>query len=108
MNIGDSVMSKKTGFPASGTVAGLVVAPMYIGGRDISMFTRWNILYPDWTDKPIVYVVFAEAIRTATFEEFLEYLPENMKQYDPHTLYETQVPSTNMIAYPIDDLEVVE
>ncbi len=107
MNLGDVVVSKKTGYPASGTVAGMVVAPMYMAGRDQSYFSTWNELYPDWTEKPIVYVVFEEARRTVTFEEFIHYMPESMKNLDPKTLYETHIPTARIMAYPVDDLELL-
>ncbi len=108
MKLGDTVISKQTGYPASGVVIGLVVAPLYIGQKDVSLFYKWNDIYPDWTSKPIVYVWFKEPIRTMTFEEYMEHLPEEMKQYDAKTLYEMNVVKTSTVAYPIDDLEVLE
>ena len=116
MNINDTVITKKTGYPASGIVVGIIRSDYYlhqVGQPDTSLFNRWNNLYPDWFDKSIVYVLFEEAIPPVTFEEYVEGMPEDHKKYveehhlDVRTLYETQVTPRKVIAYPIDDLEVI-
>jgi hypothetical protein len=110
MKLGDCVITKKTGLPASGEVCGMLVAPMYVAQiqQYKESFGRWNTLYPDWYEKPIVYVVFDEPMRAMTFEEFVIGIPEEHKSLDSKTLYEIKIPESKVIAYPIDDLEVLE
>ena len=107
--LGDQVVSKKTGYPGAGEVCGIVKAGLYVastGNKPIDSFCCWNDLYPDWPEKPIVYVRFEETRRTVTFEEFCKYIPdERYHEYDLKTIYAFQIPITNVIAYPIDDLE---
>ena len=106
--LNDKVVSKKTGHPGIGEVAGIVRAEVYVAstGKELEHFTCWNDLYPDWYTKPIIYVLFEEPRRTVTFEEFVKYIPdERYKEYDLKTLYAFQIPFTRAVAYPIEDLE---
>ena len=106
--LGDKVVSKKTGYPGSGEVCGVVYAAMYVATtkKELKDFECWNDLYPDWHEKHIVYVRFDEPRRTVTFEEFCRYMPEHKYDgYDLQTIYAFSIPYTNVIAYPIEDLE---
>lgn len=108
--LGDQVVSKRTGYPGTGEVCGIVAAGLYHATtqKSLDSYGCWNDLYPDWIEKPIVYVRFEESRKTVTKEEFAKYLPEGLKQYDLDTLYAFQVPVTNVIAYPIEDLELFD
>jgi len=108
--LGDQVVSKKTGYPGSGEVCGIVRAGMYVAttGKALEHFGCWNDQYPDWAEKEIVYVKFHESRKTVTKEEFAKYLPEAYEEYDLDTLYAFQVPFVNVIAYPIEDLEYLD
>lgn len=107
--LGDQVTSKRTGYPGVGEVCGIVRAGLYhasAGNRPLEDYRCWNDLYPDWYEKPIVYVRFEEVRRTVTFEEFCKYLPDDRyNDYDLKTIYALKIPQTNIIAYPIEDLE---
>ena len=108
--LGDQVVSRKTGYPGSGEVCGLVYAKMYVATtrREMKDFGCWNDQYPDWADKEIIYVRYEEPRRTVTKEEYAKYLPEGFEEYDLDTLYAFQIPFTNIIAYPIEDLEYLD
>jgi hypothetical protein len=109
--LGDKVVSKKTGYPGCGEVCGIVYSAVYVASaqKNVSDFNCWNDLYPDWTDKPIVYVLFEEPRRTVTFEEFVKYIPDDRyRDYDLKTVYAFQIPFTRAVAYPIDDLEYLD
>ena len=110
IRLGDKVVSRKTGYPGSGEVCGIVYAGLYVATTQKKMedFGCWNDLYPDWTDKTIVYVRFEEPRKTVTKEEYAKYLPEGYEKYDLETLYAFQIPFTNVIGYPVDDLELFE
>ena len=106
MNIDDKVMSKKTGFPASGTVVAILKPEVWmkLENRDTSKYTVWNNLYPDWHTKLLIIVKFNEPQKNMTFEELLASFPDadvdRLKEY-----YDYELPLTEAAVYPIDDLE---
>lgn len=110
MKIGNDVISKKTGLPASGVVVGLVTGEFYLGitRRPVETFVKWNQLYPEWVEKSIIYVKLSSPQKSMSFEEFKEYSDPSITEDKLKVLYDYQVPLSPHIAYPEDDLEVLE
>lgn len=123
-NIGDTVTSKQTGFPAIGTVIGIQMPEIY--GPEIDdpqgRFSQWHKLYPDWREKLIYYVRYNTPQRPITFEEWLVGFDKYWEQQeqktgetrtkppteDLHIMYQNKTPIQKCASFPEDDLENVE
>ena len=109
MKIGDTVISKKTGLPASGTVVA-ILEPEFFLGLMPGKYERWNELYPNWCDddKRVVFVRFNSPQKNLAFEEFaLRYKHYHISLDELKVLYEWTIPLTKNASYPEDDLEVI-
>ena len=112
MNLGSEVISKRTGLPAYGTIVGIMDSDFYLNSKapQGANYSRWDELYPNWKEKPVMFVYFKEPQKTLAFEEYakgfethqVEATLEEMK-----TLYKF-LPKAPVAAYPIDDLECIE
>lgn len=111
MKIGDKVITKQTGLPASGTVVGIMIAPIY-SAKMGSDYTRWSELYPDWIDKEVVFVAFEKPQKPMTMQEYVESFSDEFRESVPsehfEVLYKYNIPDAKFVAYPIDDLEILE
>ncbi len=111
-NIGDKVVSKITGLPGVGQVAG------YINGQAFNDNTYkghsnlyWDTLFPNWYEKLIYYVYFVEPRKFIRFDEIA--MGQTKENYNLYTEEEWQkyyqkLPEVNLIAYTSDDLELFE
>lgn len=122
LQLGDRIIGKKTGTLTPSTIIGF--APAKIIPSDSK--DNWNRLYPDWTDKMIVFSEFDEPTRNCTIEEFkLGYPLPPEEETDSHFvlrlcrdknvyneyiefLYDKMVPTCKIVSYPIDDVEKIE
>jgi hypothetical protein len=98
--IGQRVMSKKTGYPAVGTIVGITHPLLWHIQNGKSQY--WTSVYNDWSYKFIYTVMFDKKVPVCTREEF-------SFGYDslcPEFYYQAQVQYSMFIAYPEDDLEV--
>jgi len=121
-NIGDKVVSKKTGLPAIGTVVGILTASIYchisrltilsnkqvVNGQGESCFITWNKLYPDWTEHMVYFLKLPQPQRTYSFAEFLTVLPADLDLEIAKKIYKERVGEADLIAYPEADLELFE
>ena len=111
ISIGNRVYLKKTGQLANATVVGIIDSARY---NRLVLFKNeevWGKLYPNWMDKPIVFVEFDKPQRNCTFEEFctnykdnpdFQSLCESDKEY-----YYLRIPPVYFVSAPIDDVEVL-
>lgn len=109
MKIGDTVVSKKTGLPAAGTVVG-TVEPEFFLGMFPGEYKKWNRLYPDWASptKRVIFVRFNSPQKNVTFEEFKDrYINSDISEVELDVLYKWTVPLAKNASYPEDDLEVI-
>ena len=77
--------------------------------QHMMMYKRWSDLYPRWMWEPIAYVRFDQPQKNMSFEEFCETFPEEDKPSMEalKELYKREVPATNIVAYPVEDLEKI-
>lgn len=77
--------------------------------QHMMMYKRWSDLYPQWMWSPIAYVRFDQPQKNMSFDEFVESFPKDDMPSDEalRELYKREVPATNIVAYPVEDLEVI-
>jgi hypothetical protein len=73
-------------------------------------YTLWDDLYPEWFLSPICYVKFETMQRTLSFKEFRDSRDwdESITEDAIKVYYDLECPQTNVIAYPLHDLEKFE
>lgn len=106
-NFGDTVISKKTGLPMSGTVIGMAGPEM--GQYSTQSFPRWDELYPSWKDKSIYYIKYKTPQKQCTFEEFCNGMQQYYGFIEMQDLEEKykELPPINIVSFPEDDLELL-
>ena len=102
--IGNKVVSKKTGNMLTGHVIGIFPAFIFVKWFPGS-YLSWDKLYSDWRSKFIILVQTKESSPHLSPEEFRSYQTElvvlnGISSYD-------QLPKFNMFYYPQDDLELL-
>jgi len=78
--------------------------------RHMMMYKRWSDLYPKWMWEPIAYVKFGQPQRNMSFEEFSSTFTDEDDKPSAKTmeeLYKREVPTTDIVAYPVGDLEKI-
>ncbi len=112
IELGTKVVSKKTGYPATGTVVGIIEPSFHLerSGAKPEQYKRWNELYPDWLEFPCYIVKFPQCIPTVTKQEFkLGWEHEHQCQLDDYeldVLYKYTVAKQFSAMYPENDLEI--
>jgi len=124
MNIGDRVISKKTGPVAQSTIYAIFSAHAWKAiqlAKGKSEITRWDELYPNWYEEgKLVYLsLFDEPVKIVSYQEYCDNLESNL---DPFLVELRKVPSLYKLflerqyelqpevyelSYPEDDLELV-
>ncbi len=116
IQLGSMVTSKKTGFPGFGQIVEIALASYYkfVGKTVGREYRRWDELYPDWDKKVICTVMFREPRKSFTWEEYIDsykYAIENgceeKSEFELKEIYDS-FPLTQLITYPVDDLELFE
>jgi len=111
MNIGDKVVTKRTGFPACGVIRSFFEPGVFEDfiGRFYELneysFVVWDELYPDWREKRVVKVAFDEPILPIRFDEFLKIKPNYT--FEEARIYHQHLFRLSLLCYPIDDLEAL-
>jgi len=114
-HIGDRICSKATGLPGVGDVVGYIIGHMYyysvtVGkGSETKLSYKWDNLFPGWKEKMVYYIYYNEPRSACTWKEITEGLNYNdFPEYEWRDYYENKLPKTQLIAYPVDDLELFE
>ncbi len=135
MTLGTSVVSKKTGLPSVGIVSAILAGPLFIeihdgtilydkdtisnfevvskGKKRMPMFDRWTVLYPNWMWEPVIYIKFENMQKHMSLQEFKETIISSefddldFTEDDISALYNDSVPESDIVAYPINDLEIL-
>ncbi len=135
MTLGTKVVSKKTGLPSVGIVSAILAGPLFIeihdgvilydsktisnfevvskGKKANPIFDRWTNIYPNWMWEPVVYIKFENMQKHMSFQEFKETIISSefddlgLTEADIHALYNDSVPESDVVAYPINDLEIL-
>lgn len=105
--IKDRVMTKRLGFPAIGTVVGILPTFIMAGQRPITSIL-WDKLYPSWDKGFVINVVLDDEQKPYTFEEFKELAKPDLSDDFLKESYRKEVPLIINNMYPMDDLELVE
>lgn len=132
LQIGDTVLTRKTGLPGMGKVIGIQTGPLYVahhkyliigkenddGSETLKCVNqqgnqpcqRWDDLYPEWFLSPICTVKFEALQRIMSYQEFRDsrQWDENVTEDAIKAYYDIECPQTNVIAYPVSDLEKFE
>jgi len=112
--VGDRVISKKTGLPASGTIINVQYAKyyrfeFYRAGKPDPLETHqlWNELYPDWGENNVYIINMDEPMVPLTYEEYKKsWVQNNGETKDEIIRYAyNNIPKQNFIVYPEEDLE---
>ncbi len=102
----DTVTSKQTGLPMQGQVHGVLTGLGYSNvinqGRPCK---RWDDLYPDWKNKPVIFVIFKVPQKPVSIEEIQANI--HCEREQAKQLFDDMKPSLAAY-YPVDDLEIVE
>jgi len=105
-NIGDKVVSKKTGYPGIGEVCGIGTAQLVIWATK-KTYHYWDRVYPTWKEKPVYTIRYSEPRFVTTCEEFWDgQTPQECPVLQAAMLDSRQI--SNIINYPEDDLEKYE
>lgn len=101
MQLGETVISKRTGLPQTGAVVAFVHPAWYLVKHGAAAdHARWDELYPDWRRAPVVFV----RVRAPTKNQSpAEYAADGG---DPAGY--AALPDVVDLAYPYEDLEVLE
>lgn len=110
LQVGDKVTSRKIGPVMVGQVHGLMKATLVCHQTNGGVSPRsnhWEQLYPNWFDGNLAYVVPDVPVRPITYQEFLQ---QHNCEHSQTTrdMYLYQVGLSNILIYPIEDLEVME
>lgn len=107
-NIGDKVVSKKTGQPVYGTVVGICTSDFFINTRKYgNVTTVWEKLYPSWREKCVCSVKFDNPITPISFQELKEQSDPGLSDEILNYLY-SKYPKAWVAEYPEEDLELFE
>jgi hypothetical protein len=114
-NLGDKVVSKRTGCPVVGTIIAIESGETYKNtfyNTHHVMMKYWFGLYPYWDTKLVYTVSFTEPQRIGTLEEFVaqsnELFAQRFIEVDLKQLYEVAAPMSKFAQYPEEDLELFE
>jgi|GEM_PF-3271929 len=129
INLGDSVISRKTGLPACGQVISVAHPYFFMKIRNITLvqdkdfrtivvnrstrqeeFKTWTDLYPEWFNQPVIYIRYSTPQKNCSFEEFNKSLFPEEQEFPKEireTMYRLRVPEVNEVCFPIDDLEKI-
>ena len=114
-NLGQKVMSKKTGLPQTGYIYGIVEGKPFslnLANRgQLQSYNGWNQHYPNWPLKHIYYVMFDIPSRVISYQEYLQSIRANYGPDIPEEQIQAaynQIPLELAATYPEDDLEVLE
>lgn len=124
IKLGDRVVGRKTGYMIPANVICIMTSEYYLGSnnRTADDMLIWNKYYTDWQNKAIIVVQFDEPQKHMTLEELYESLKVNtpdvlaaVMQHGPSDAmladilkaYWQQLPLVTLVAYPIDDLEIL-
>jgi hypothetical protein len=105
-NLGDTVCSKKTGYPGVGRIIGLMQATVIGNLLPCANTTVWDELYPNWRDGILYYVLFDTPRKIVTLEELKKAMPDQ-GEFQLRELLET-LPQLMYACYCEDDLEIFE
>jgi hypothetical protein len=103
-SLGNKVTSKKTGFPAVGTIIGVLDGLFWATNHPSA---RWDELYPNWFMRPVYYVLYEKPQKHVTYEEFIL----GREQHAEHPILKMQyqlLPVQNPVVYCEEDLELFE
>ncbi len=110
MRLNTEVVTKKTGCPTVGYVAGIMTPEVAETiSPNIKNGCPWDEVYPQWREKPVIWVRFKKPQRPVSKEEFFQQVPQEMlegkSEEDKDMFYQNNVPILKMALYPFDDLE---
>jgi len=107
-NCYDRVVSKQTGLPGVGRVAGVCNAVAYFNNISAAnpklSFRRWDELYSDWIDKYVYYVYYDKPRKTLSKEELSVHYDREWDE-ELEEVY-NKLPEYHMAVYVEDDLEL--
>jgi hypothetical protein len=110
-NLGQHVITKKTGLPTSGLIIAIEYAITFYNRVSERYFINkkhpWDDIYPEWRNtKKLVYtLMFKEPQYIVSYKEFLEQAPV---EWHTREYYEEKVRKDLYAIYPEDDLELFE
>lgn len=99
--LGDRITLQKTGIPAVGSVVGIMDARFT---SNYNSSCVWDILYPDWREKPIIYMKYDTPQKNLTINEYLDHHPMKDKLPIERLINEyNNLPDYPITCTPIDD-----
>lgn len=108
VKIKDRAYLKNTGIRADGTIIGIIDSIIYNSLFNEKWQTepakRWNKLYPDWMQKPVVMFQFDKPQKVCSFEEYCE---RDKRSVEELKIEYEALPDVPIVQAPIDDVYVM-
>jgi hypothetical protein len=106
LNLNDKVIVKSDNVFGKnvGTVKGIFDADYYYSlypSSQSNLDETWTLKFPEWKSKCVAIVLFQVSVKIASEEEWIS---NSLRKGITHASY-SMCPSTNFMAFPIDDLE---
>ena len=114
MKIGDRIMTKKIGMPATGTIIGLMVTgEKYLSflSRREEHFEYWTQLYPDWITEQVAIIEYDSPHKPLSKDELRDIMLEKLGYVPSDDVVDfefNKFPDCIYSFYPVEDLEVWE